>query len=222
MALLERVATLLRANVNDLLDKAENPPVMLKQLLRDMENQLLQVKTQVAAAIADQHVLESKCAEIEASAANWRRKAELAVIKHDEDLARVAAERYLQAQDTLQGYKQQLADQMTESQWMRDQYRQLQAKLAETEGRGELLLAAHRRTSRRDTPTLAPERSRDILKRMRDDVLTAQATKAANRQTDLELAHDANERLDQLEKRQRVDEMLHELRGKLPLLPGQS
>jgi phage shock protein A len=57
MALLERVATLLKANLNDLIDKAEHPEKMLKQIILDMENQLLQVKTQVAIAIADQHLL---------------------------------------------------------------------------------------------------------------------------------------------------------------------
>jgi site-specific recombinase XerC len=58
MALLERVATLVRANLNDLIDKAEEPEKMIKQVILDMQNQLLQVKTQVAIAIADQHLLE--------------------------------------------------------------------------------------------------------------------------------------------------------------------
>ena len=48
MALLERVATLIRANLNDLVDKAEDPEKMIKQVILDMENQLLQVKTQAA------------------------------------------------------------------------------------------------------------------------------------------------------------------------------
>ena len=58
MALLERVSTLVRANLNDLVDKAEHPEKMIKQVILDMQNQLLQVKTQVAIAIADQHLLE--------------------------------------------------------------------------------------------------------------------------------------------------------------------
>ena len=57
MALLERVSTLIRANLNDLIDKAEHPEKMIKQVMLDMENQLMQVKTQVAIAIADQHLL---------------------------------------------------------------------------------------------------------------------------------------------------------------------
>ena len=56
MALLERVSTLVRANLNDLIDKAEDPEKMIKQVILDMQNQFLQVKTQVAIAIADQHL----------------------------------------------------------------------------------------------------------------------------------------------------------------------
>ena len=63
MALLERVSTLVRANLNDLIDKAEEPEKMIKQVILDMHNQLLQVKTQVAIAIADQHLLEKKKVE---------------------------------------------------------------------------------------------------------------------------------------------------------------
>jgi phage shock protein A len=58
MALLERVATLVRANLNDLVDRAEDPEKMIKQVILDMQNQFIQVKTQVAIAIADLHLLE--------------------------------------------------------------------------------------------------------------------------------------------------------------------
>ncbi len=81
MALLERVSTLIRANLNDLVDKAEDPEKMIKQVILDMENQLLQVKTQVAISIADQHVLEKKLKENEENERQWMRRAELAVDK---------------------------------------------------------------------------------------------------------------------------------------------
>src|SRR2546428_11892477 len=60
MGLLERVSTLIRANINDMVDRAEDPEKMIKQVILDMENQYLQVKTQVAVSIADQHMLEKK------------------------------------------------------------------------------------------------------------------------------------------------------------------
>ena len=81
MALLERVSTLIRANLNDLVDQAEHPEKMIKQVILDMQNQLMQVKTQVAIAIADQHILERKCKENQEREADWMRKAELAVEK---------------------------------------------------------------------------------------------------------------------------------------------
>ncbi|MFZ3378392.1 MAG: PspA/IM30 family protein, partial [Candidatus Acidiferrales bacterium] len=79
MALLERVSTLIRANLNDLVDRAEDPGKMIKQVILDMENQYLQVKTQVAIAIADLHMLEKKKKENETASAEWLRKAEKAV-----------------------------------------------------------------------------------------------------------------------------------------------
>ena len=75
MALLERVSTLVRANLNGLIDKAEDPEKMIKQVILDMQNQLLQVKTQVAISIADQHVLERKLKENEENHQQWLRRA---------------------------------------------------------------------------------------------------------------------------------------------------
>ena len=86
MSLLDRVSTLLRANLNDLVEKAEDPERMLKQVVLDMENQLMQVKTQVAIAIADQHLLEKKAVEQKETAEGWRKKAELAVEKNEDEL----------------------------------------------------------------------------------------------------------------------------------------
>src|SRR5258708_35319599 len=93
MSLLDRVSTLLRANLNDMVDKAEDPERMLKQIVLDMENQLMQVKTQVAIAIAGEHLLEKKRTEHEKESAEWRQKAELAGQKGRGDLARRAAGR---------------------------------------------------------------------------------------------------------------------------------
>ncbi len=85
MPLLDRVTTLIKANLNDLVDKAEDPEKLLKQLLLDMQNQFMQVKTQVAIAIADQHLLEKKQQENLDAQKEWVRKAELAIQKNEED-----------------------------------------------------------------------------------------------------------------------------------------
>jgi phage shock protein A len=90
MALLERVSTLIRANLNDLVDKAEDPEKMIKQVILDMENQLLQVKTQVAISIADQHMLEKKMHESGDNERQWMHRVEMALDKKDDALARAA------------------------------------------------------------------------------------------------------------------------------------
>ncbi len=94
---------MLRANINDLIDRAEDPEKLAKQLVLDMENQLLQVKTQVAIAIADQHLLEKKRKDHEAAATDWHRKAELAVEKGEDGMARAALERALGSQALADG-----------------------------------------------------------------------------------------------------------------------
>ena len=73
MGLLERVSTLIRANLNDMIDHAEDPEKMIKQVILDMENQYLQVKTQVAVSIADLHILEKRLRENDDASRDWMR-----------------------------------------------------------------------------------------------------------------------------------------------------
>src|SRR5207248_1520654 len=145
MALLERVSTLVRANLNDLIDQAEHPEKMIKQVILDMQNQLMQVKTQVAMAMADQHILEKKHRENQEREADWIRKAELAVSKQQDDLARAALDRALNCKQLAGAFEQQVADQKTEVDNLRLALHKLDQKLAEAQAKGDLLLAQHRR-----------------------------------------------------------------------------
>src|SRR5215469_11478979 len=145
MALLERVGTLLRANINDLISKAEDPEKLAKQLVLDMENQLLQVKTQVAIAIADQHLLQKKRKEHEDAMQEWHRKAELAVNRQQDDLARAALTRSLSHQNLANSFTQQLEDQTAEAETLRSAFSKLQQKLQETQSICEMLIAQNRR-----------------------------------------------------------------------------
>jgi phage shock protein A len=134
MALLERVTTLIRANLNDLIEKAENPEKLLKQLLLDMQNQFMQVKTQVAMAIADQHLLEKKQKESMNSQREWLRKAELAMAKGEEGLTRTALERSLAYENAARGFAQQVEEQSHQVQLLRDAMQRLDHKMTETTG----------------------------------------------------------------------------------------
>src|SRR5512140_1292505 len=144
MALLDRVTTLIRANLNDLIDKAEDPEKMIKQVILDMENQFIQVKTQVAVAIADQHVLGKQRKENAEKAAEWVRKAELAVDKHSDDLARAALERSMGFQKLAETFQEQEGDQKTQAENLKSILLKLEQKLAEAKTKRDLLIAQHR------------------------------------------------------------------------------
>src|SRR5256884_7525293 len=94
MNLLERVLTLLGANLNTMIEKADDPERVLRQLQLDMRNQLMQVKTQVATAIAESHKLQKRSKEKMAEADTWLKKAEQAIQQNNDDAARAALTRY--------------------------------------------------------------------------------------------------------------------------------
>ena len=144
MGLLDRVSTLVRANLNDLLDRAEDPEKVIKQLLIDMNNQLIQVKTQVAAAIADEKRLQARYQESQRTADDWHRKAELAIDKGEDDLAKQALQRYNMYAQTATGLQEQSQAQSAQVQVLKDGLRQLQSKIEEAEAKKELLIARSR------------------------------------------------------------------------------
>src|SRR5213080_3333649 len=106
MNLLERVLTLLGANLNTMIEKADDPEKVLRQLQLDMRNQLVQVKTQVATAIAESRKLQKRSQERATEAETWLRKAEQAVQQGSDDLARAALTRYNDISKQAERYKQ--------------------------------------------------------------------------------------------------------------------
>jgi phage shock protein A len=222
MGLMERVATLLRANVNDLIDRAEDPEKMLKQLLVDMENQLLQVKTQVAIAIADQHLLEKKAVEQRGTADGWRAKAELAVEKDDDELARLALERALSHDGMAEAFARQVLEQSAEADAMRTSYNQLQGKLKETQAQCELLVAEHRRARMVGKANVAQQKVVGVtvgsvargtaMTRLKAKIGSAEAENYAGKEL---LAGDTLEdRFVKLERDEKIERLLGELKQK--------
>ena len=216
MALLERVSTLVRANLNDLIDKAEHPEKMIKQVILDMQNQLLQVKTQVAIAIADQHLLERKQKENEEKVAEWMRKAELSVDKKQDDLARAALERAESYRELGEGFAQQVTDQKAQVENLKTALRQLEQKLTEALAKADLLIAQHRRAravGKASDAKLASGNGSSVgaFDRMKHKVAHAEALSRAKSEI---AATDLEARLAALEKEDRIEQLLAELKTK--------
>jgi phage shock protein A len=145
MALLERVATLIRANLNELVDRAEDPEKMIKQVILDMQNQFMQVKTQVAIALADLHLLEKKQQENTAREDEWMRKAQFAVSKGDDQLARAGLDRAMSYKQLAANFVEQIEDEKSQVEVLKDALHALARKIQEAEGQAEMLIAKHRR-----------------------------------------------------------------------------
>ena len=146
MALLERVSALIRANLNDLIDRAEDPQKMLKQVTLDMQNQLIQVKTQVAIAIADEHLLRKKHQENVEKHAEWMHKAEVAVDKKQDDLARAAIDRAFGYRKLADDFLEEISHQQEQVEKLKTALQKLEQKLTEAYAKSELLIAKHRRS----------------------------------------------------------------------------
>ena len=216
MGLLERVGTLVRANLNDLIDKAEHPSKMIKQVILDMENQLLQVKTQVAISIADQHMLEKKEKESGDKAADWLRKAELALDRSQDDLARAALERQQASERTQASFREQVADQRAQVVTLKAAFAKLEQKLTEAQSMSDMLLAQHRRAralgKASDARISIGGRSTiRTFERMKEKVNRQEAVSQAKS----ELAVDnLDDRFQQLDRDDEVDRLLADLKAK--------
>ncbi len=220
MALLERVGTLIRANLNDMVDRAENPEKLLKQIILDMQNQFLQVKTQVAIAIADLHLLEKKKKENADKEVEWMRKAELAVDKKQDDLARAALDRALSYKQFTASFDEQLSDQRTQVEILKGALQKLDAKLAEAHAKVDVLLAQSRRARSMDKATSAQLSVDDrnkvaTLERMKSRIQRAEASSQAR--VEVVAGDDIEHRLAVLEKDDQIDKMLTEMKERKAL-----
>jgi phage shock protein A len=145
MGILDRVSTLLRANINDLLDKAEDPEKMLEQILRDMESQIAEARNAVATMIAQEKELKADLEENERLTVEWQKKAELAISRDNEALAREALKRKNQYAANAETYRSQWTAQVEMVNKLKDQLRQLESKYQTALSQKDVLIARRRR-----------------------------------------------------------------------------
>jgi phage shock protein A len=181
-----------------------------------MQNQLLQVKTQVAISIADQHVLEKKLQEAEENERQWMHRAGLAVDKRDDPLARAAVERSMSYKTTAAQFRQQVEDQKAQVDNLKSALLRLQQKMAEAESKSDVLIAQHRRARALGKATEAGNAMGDnsnaaAFDRMKNKVRRGEAVAQAH--ADL-VSDDVNAKFAAMEKQEEIDRLLSELKSK--------
>jgi phage shock protein A len=145
MGLFSRFKRAVKSNINDMISKAENPEKMLNQLIVEMNEQLIESKKTVAAAIADEKKLERQIGMNRDQADEWERKAMLAVRSGKDDMAREALLRKQEYDNTIRQYQTQWQAQYEAVEQLKGALRQLQQKIEEAQRKKNLLIARAKR-----------------------------------------------------------------------------
>jgi phage shock protein A len=145
MSIFSRVRDLLSANINAMLDSAEDPEKMAEEYLRQLNNELYEAKTSVASAMADATRLNTKEAQYLAETEQWASKAEAALRAGNEELAKAALGRKVQAQKLAQQYTEQSDAQDKQVEALQQALVQLETRIAETRAKKELIVAKKNR-----------------------------------------------------------------------------
>lgn len=149
MGVFSRVSDIISANINSALDRAEHPERMIKQMIHEMEDTLVEARSSAARLIADRKGIERRVRRIEAAEADWQAKAELAVGRGREDLARAAlAERTALAKDRV-AMAEELASLDEDLDRFDTDIQKLEERLRETRAKQKALLAREQTAKQR-------------------------------------------------------------------------
>jgi phage shock protein A len=227
MGIFSRLRTLIAANVNALIGKAEKPEKMLNQLIIEMNEQLIESKRAVALAIADEKKLEREKDNQFAQSKEWERKAMLAVTNGKDDLAKEALLRKQEYDTAAAEYQKQWEAQKTSVEQLKESLRELQNKIEEAQRKKNLLIARAKRAEAQQKiqetiSSVSGNRSAfDAFDRMAAKVDEMEAIADANKELQ-DISDNANldKRFKELEKSDtNADMMLLELKEKMKALP---
>ena len=167
MGIFSRFADIVNSNINALLDKAEDPAKMVRLIIQEMEDTLVEVRSNSAKVLADKKDLSRRLVRLQEQQQDWQEKAELAISKDREDLARAALleKKRIADQESLMASELTLLDEQLEK--LQSEIQQLQDKLTDAKARQKALILKHETVSARVTVKrqLDTQKVRDTLDR---------------------------------------------------------
>ncbi|HEU5315661.1 MAG TPA: PspA/IM30 family protein [Chloroflexota bacterium] len=230
MGILDRVSTILRANINALLDQAEDPEKTLDQLIRDMADAIGQARGQVAEMIAQEKLMGADMERNSSLAREWGQKAELAVSRGADDLAKEALRRKIDYDKNAQTYGAQLQAQQEVVSKLKHDLELLESKYESAIRNREAMIARHRRAlaQQKVAQTAAQLSTMDPtseLARMEERIRLEEARAAAltevhSRPASLEDKFASLEQDDDLERQ--LADLRQKVKGQLPNPDGAS
>lgn len=216
MGVFSRFTDIINSNINSLLDKAEDPAKMVRLIIQEMEDTLVEVRSSSAKTLADKKELTRQVTRFEKDAQEWEAKAELALSKDREDLARAALLEKKKCADSAESLAHELAHVDEHIAKLQDEITQLQDKLADAKARQKAIIMREKTASSRlkVKSTIDSDKVNDALSRFdryerKIDDIEAQVE-----------AHDLgskslSDEIAELESDEKVDDELAALKAKM-------
>ena len=229
MGIFDRLSTLFKSNINDLISRAENPEKMLNQLILDMKTQLAKAKQEAAAAIADEKKLQADAETLKKQSEDWERRAMLAVQEGRDDLATQALMRYNEALQGAQQLHETWVRHKAETENLKVSLRQLNDKIEEAKRKKNILVARAKRAEAqaRIQQTMSGMNDKsafESFERMAEKIedIERKALAAAELQQEFS-GDDLAQQFKSLEYKGTSDQQLLELKAKMGVLkPGEA
>jgi phage shock protein A len=227
MGIFDRLSTMLRSNINDLISRAENPEKMLTQLILDMKTQLAKAKQQVAGAIADEKKLQADAEGMKKQADDWERRAMLAVQEGRDDMAKQALGRYNEQMQGAQQLHETWLKHKAETEALKLSLRQLNDKIEEAKRKKNILVARAKRAEAQQRiqetmSGLSDKSAFESFERMTEKIEATERRALAAAELNEEVSGDRLVRqFEVLEYKGSSDQQLVELKSRMGLLPAQ-
>ena len=149
MGIFSRFTDIVNSNINALLDKAEDPEKMVRLIIQEMEDTLVEVRSASAKTLANKKEIANQIAKHESDANDWEAKAELALSKDREDLARAALQEKKKSAEAGEALSKELAIVDEQISKLQDEIGQLQEKLADAKSRQKAIIMRQKTASSR-------------------------------------------------------------------------
>lgn len=223
MTIIQRVSNIVKSNINSILDKAENPIKNLELIVTDMRKQIQEARKKVADAIAQEKYLEKEAQSLEQSIDEWTQRAESALKKDRDDLARDALKEKAKAKQKLDLIRPQHKTYKEESERLKDELREMEAHYEDVVSKKETLIAkarvaeARTATSYSQPSSLIDEETHQALKDAEDKIHHMEARAIADKELSKEMIspHQQFAELEREEKERNIEEELEKMKQKL-------
>jgi phage shock protein A len=149
MGIFTRFSDIVNSNINAILDKAEDPEKIVRLMIQEMEDTLVEVRSAAARSIADKKDLNRKIEALEYERRDWEEKAELALRKGREDLAKAALVEKSRVATAIEAFKQDYESVDEGLSKLNEDIARLEAKLEDAKARQKALLARHKTANSR-------------------------------------------------------------------------